>query len=92
MTFRYNETDAFPFERTDRKVWYAIVEHDLLGFHETEYTSSQSGKSDFINRIKELHLKKVKKSDYRVYGIWMGGWKADIFHLDEKIVLRKLKP
>ncbi|MCK9593700.1 MAG: hypothetical protein M0Q91_17000 [Methanoregula sp.] len=91
MTFRINETAEFPFERTDRKVWYAIVEYTITGFHETEYTSSGTGKSDFIEKIKEFRLKKVRKSDYRLYGIWAGEWKADIFLLDETIVLRKLK-
>lgn len=54
MAFRTGETREFPFDRDDRKVWYALIEYDITGFHETAYTSSKSGKSDLLAMLIQL--------------------------------------
>lgn len=88
MTFRTDETLAFPFVRDDRKVWYAIVEYDITGFHETAYASSKSGKTDLLAA---LILLRSSSRKYLLLGIWQGEWKTDLFILDPTIVRSRLK-
>ncbi len=84
MAFRENETERFPFDRTDREVWYGIIVHDEK-FPRYSFTSSKSGKRDFINMVGCL---KSGGQKYLLIGIWQGQWKADIFILDETIAIK----
>jgi hypothetical protein len=88
MVFRTGETLQFPFDRDDRKVWYAIIEYDITGFHETAYTSSKSGKADLLAALMLLRSSSRK---YLLLGIWMGEWKTDLFILDPSIVRSRMK-
>jgi hypothetical protein len=86
MTFRNGETDHFPVDRTDREIWYAIIVSDD-NFSRYGFTSSKSGKKDFVEMIKELNGEKQKTL---LLGIWKGQWKTDLFILDEKIIVDKI--
>lgn len=88
MAFRTGETREFPFDRDDRKVWYALIEYDITGFHETAYTSSKSGKADLLAMLIQLRGMNRK---YYLLGIWQGEWKTDLFVLDPIIVRSRLK-
>lgn len=86
MTFRNNETDQFPVDRTDREIWYAIiVSNDELSRY--EFTSSKSGKKNFVETINKLLGENQK---ILVLGIWKGQWKTDLFVLDPKIIVDKI--
>jgi len=87
MTFREDETDQFPFNNTDRGVWYAIITHDIL-FPRLAFTSSISGKQDFVDTIKKIRR---EGKFYLLLGIWAEKWRTDIFILNEDIVLKRLK-
>jgi hypothetical protein len=87
MVFREGETDRFPFDRTDKKVWYGIIVHDIL-FPRLAFTSSKTGKKEFLDKIKEL---RKKGQFYLLLGVWQGEWSTDIFVLDEEIVRRMLR-
>ena len=81
MSFREGETNDFPFVRTDRKVWYAIIVFDTR-FPRFDYTASKSGKKAFVEKIESLKLEGQK---HILLGIWQGEWKTDIFVLDEEL-------
>ena len=86
MGFRDSETDSFPFERTDKGIWYAII---LFGatFPKYSFTSSKSGKMEFITKIKSLHEEGQK---YLLMGMWQGKYSTDIFILNEKTCIKKI--
>jgi len=81
MSFREGETNDFPFARTDRAVWYAIIVHDIR-FPRFDFTASKSGKKAFIEKIESL---KADGQKYLLLGLWQGQWKTDIFILDEEL-------
>ena len=87
MTFRENETEQFPFESCERTVWYAIITFEG-GFKKHSFTSSKSGKRDFMNRAEILSENGVS---HILMGIWQGKWKTDIFILDRKVMMEKIK-
>jgi len=86
MAFRNDETKTFPVEFTDKIVWYAIIVFDGR-FPRYAFTSSKSGKKDFVNKISEL---KYGGQKYLLLGIWQGNWKTDIFVLDEDMIVQRL--
>jgi hypothetical protein len=87
--FRFDETENFPVERTDRKVWYAIIGYDQeCGFSKTSFASSKSGKLSLITMISELSKHKRK---FTVVGIWQGDWSTDLFVLDEIKIVKMLR-
>lgn len=87
MTFRNGETDHFPVDRTDRTIWYAIIVFSS-DFTRYGFTSSKSGKKDFVEMIKKLNSEGQK---LLLLGIWQGQWKTDLFVLDEKTIVEKIK-
>jgi hypothetical protein len=84
--FREGETDHFPVERTDKKIWYVIIQHDIL-FPRNAYFSSGTGKKEFLSKIREL---RTAGKLYLLLGIWQGEWSTDIFVLDEDIIVKRL--
>jgi len=92
-TFREGETKQFPVDRKDKGVWYGIIAtKSSLGCVQIEitrfgFTSSGSGKREFIDKINEL---KEQGISYLLLGIWQGQYSTDIFVLDEKIIVKRL--
>lgn len=86
MVFRIGESDSFPFSTIERGVWYAIITSEPP-MNTDSFTSSKSGKQDFVNKIKQLTN---ENKTYIILGIWQGKWKTDIFILDKKICIREI--
>jgi len=83
MSFRYNETDVFPFELRSPGVWYAILRIDPIhkGIVMLDFTSSKSQKKMLTTTL--------LKDDILI-GVWTGRWSTDLFILDKTIALKKL--
>jgi hypothetical protein len=75
----------FPFEFNGGKVWYLFVDKDL---EEHCFTASGSGKTDLCEMIK---ADQKAKRPFKVYGVWTGMYKTDLFVIPPETVLEKLK-
>lgn len=92
--FREGETDQFPVDRKDKGVWYGIIAMKVSNTRDApienyrfDFTSSKSGKQEFIDKINEL---KIHGISYLLLGIWQGNYSTDIFVLDEKTIVKRL--
>jgi hypothetical protein len=85
--FHEGETEHFPVERTDKGVWYAIIQYDIL-FPRSAFFSSGTGKKAFLDKIREL--RRAGKF-YLLLGIWQGEWSTDLFVLDENTIVKMLE-
>ena len=84
--FREGETERFPFDCADRKVWFGIVilDYDVKPL---SFTSANSGKRNLLNKIDELNC---RGDEFMILGVWQGNWRTDIFILDKVVTVKKL--
>jgi hypothetical protein len=93
--FREGETSQFPVDRKDNGIWYGIIAMQAsntsdasIENHRFGFTSSGTGKREFIDKINEL---KTHGISYLLLGIWQGQYSTDIFVLDERIIVKRIK-
>ncbi len=82
--FRINETKEFPVDFSDGSIWYSIITSDLNYY---DFTSSVSGKKEFINKISEFNKSGIK---FLLLGIWHGMYRTDLFILEEKEIVSRI--
>jgi hypothetical protein len=79
----------FPFDRNGGKVWYLLVEDcGLSGFYEDCFTSSSSGRRKLVEKVKSCL---AADKTFKVYGVWQGEWRTDLFILPPEIILKKIQ-
>ena len=76
---RENETKNFELEGT----WYFIVKWEDNEIQHEGFTPSQSNKKEMVRRIEMYTSQKIP---FKLYGVWQGAWRTDIFDLDPEIM------
>ena len=80
---RPGETERFPLEGT----WFFIVSYEDGEFQQRDFTDAQYAKKALINLI-DRYIK--TKTPFKLYGVWQGHWKTDVFDLDPKLMTKRL--
>ena len=85
MAFR-TDIDDFPFGSKDRSVWYFVV--DWGNKTEKEFSTVQDKRNllVFLSNITD----DKKSNNFRLYGVWKGTYKADIFIIPIKLGFQKI--
>ena len=83
MVIRIDETDRFPLEET----WFFIVSFQNGIVEQEDFTAAQYAKNNLIMRIEQYTETYIP---FKLYGVWHGQWKTDVFNLDPKLMVRRL--
>jgi hypothetical protein len=81
---RSGKEETFPWSKTDRKIWFAIVWGDLSM---NGWTSSKASKRELSSRLKQLIS---EGSKFKLIGIWTGNYYSSLFILDPAIAIKYL--
>lgn len=84
--FREGEEEQFPWNLTDRSVWYALLVLESGKLERYGFTSSKSNKDQLCAALQEL----LTSDEATLLGIWTGEWSTHLFILDIKIAIEKL--
>ncbi len=82
---RKGETEAFPVK--SRTCWYALIKV-IDGKLQSEcYGGSDRDKKELTENIIKYLQENV---EFRIYGVWQGQWRTDLFDLDPKTLEGKI--
>jgi hypothetical protein len=84
--FRTGAEDNFPWDRTDKGVWYAlfVVENGKLVHY--GFTASKSNKAGLRQALESLE----EADESLLIGVWMGQWSTHLFILNPMTAIKKL--
>ena len=85
--FREGAEDEFPWERTDKGVWYSLLSIENGQIARYGFTSSKSNKASLCNALHQI----VGQEESLLLGIWMGQYSTHLFVLDIPKAISKLK-
>ena len=85
--FREGEEDEFPWNRTDRKVWYSLFTVEEGRIQHYGFTPSKSNKAALCSILQQLTL----NDQSLLLGIWNGDYSTHLFILDLQKAINKLK-
>lgn len=86
--FRINEEEEFPWGMTNRIVWYALFIIKDGKMTREGFTPSKSNKINLSDRLGELIRDKV---EHTLIGVWTGNYTTNLFILDSKKAIKKLR-
>ena len=86
--FRIKEEEHFPWDATDKKVWYAIFVVDGGKISREGYTPAKTNKISLADRLEALIS---EKTEHVLIGVWTGTYSTHLFVLDSKIAIKKLR-
>ena len=86
--FRIKEEDQFPWDMTERKVWYAVFVVEGEKITRLGYTAARTNK---INLADRLEILIQEKTEHVLIGVWSGNYSTHLFVLDSKIAIKKLR-
>lgn len=81
--FQTGRENDFPWDRTDKGVWYCIISDKRI----SGFTSSKSNKKVLSALIRFLI---GEHEQFRVIGVWNGTYSTSLFLLDPIIASKKL--
>lgn len=84
--FREGEEDSFPWDRTDRGVWYCLLVVEEGMIERYGFTSSKSNKAGLCRALSTLSGRR----DALLLGVWTGQYRTDLFVLDIPKAIEKL--
>lgn len=82
MVIRERESNRFPVT-SDRGIWFFIVSFQEEKLIHEDFKSSQEGLRGLIHQIQEYSKKIVP---FRLYGVWQGQHRTDIFVLNPQLM------
>lgn len=82
MVIRTGETDRFPLEGT----WFFTVNFQKGEIEHRNFTDSQSAKRELIALIEHYTNANIP---FKLYGVWQGRWRTDVFDLDPKLMVQR---
>ena len=85
--FRMKEEEQFPWDATDRKVWYAIFVVDGGKISREGYTAAKTNK---ISLAARLEILLSEKTEHVLIGVWSGNYSTHLFVLNSRIAIKKL--
>ena len=85
--FREGAEDEFPWGRTDKSVWYAILTVEDGRIERYGFTSSKSNKAGLCSALQQL----TEQDEALLLGVWTGQYSTHLFVLDIPKAICKLK-
>ena len=86
--FREKAENEFPWDRSDRSVWYSLLVVEAGRIERYGFTSSKSNKTALRSTLKEL----TREDEALLLGVWTGQYSTHLFILNiEKASQLKMK-
>jgi len=84
MTVRSSETDRIPLKYGTKSVWFLVFDIIDGNVKEETFTQTKKGLVELYERLQK------EPSPLRIYAIWHGQWKTDLFSCDRKVLTERL--
>lgn len=84
--YREGAEQEFPWDRTDKGVWYALLVVEDGRIQRYGFTSAKGSKASLCGV-----LEKLGGDDAVLLGVWTGEYSTHLFVLDTAIAMEKLK-
>jgi hypothetical protein len=85
--FREGAEDKFPWDCTDRSVWYSLLVVEAGRIERYGFTSSKSNKTALRSTLEEL----TREDEALLLGVWTGQYSTHLFILNNEKAIEKLK-
>lgn len=85
--FRENETDEFPISFNISAYWYIIIKGTKNKPELIQYSNSKEQSRKLVEHL-ETNFRKTKDI---LLGSWTGKWITDLFILDPKVMIKRIK-
>jgi dipeptidyl aminopeptidase/acylaminoacyl peptidase len=84
--FRENAEEDFPWNSTDKSVWYSLLVVEDGRIQRYGFTSSKSNKAGLRNALETL-----TNEEALLLGVWTGQYSTHLFVLNIQTAIKKLK-
>ena len=85
--FRENAEEEFPWERCDNGVWYSLLTIENGRIERYGFTSSKGNKAGLCRALEAV----ADSESGLLLGVWNGARRTDLFVLDIRKAISKLK-
>ena len=68
--------------------WHFIVFYENGELKQVDFRESKTGRVDLYYELNRLMK---KGSIFKLYGVWHGEWRTDVFDLEPKVYLKRLE-
>jgi hypothetical protein len=85
--FREGDENGFPWDRTDKGVWYSLLMIEAGRIERYGFTASKSNKAGLCSALESL----TAADEALLLGIWTGEYSTHLFVLDIPKAIPRLK-